>query len=471
MPDGRVQWIDTTNEVVHIVRGGHKFVAPMTEVDSDARHPGVRVHFDIDRSDGIDAAASVRLREGTRSNRRQRRFGDLTGARQPGAKVKSTSSLLGVDVTTQPYRVAETWVAALADGDTDGALSLYGAGAVVHTEGGDLTGHAHLRSFLADQQPRNVDTGDVGLHGHDETVEVIWPSATSFGSGPPADGAKTLLRVDHGHIVEHWDRTEPAFESEDADDDFTLVVDGQISTSDRAYVDEHMHRFGARLSSPPLFSRIKIDITPNASHDRSVSASATIDLGGRLLRAQVGATTLTEAVDGLFGRLVGQHERLDRGGRSPIGMPSEPGSWRHGNRPTTRPDYYDRPVAERELVRHKTYASDELTIEEALWDMEILDYDFFLFTELGSGNDCLLMGRADGAALQCLTGALELDAGPDVEVIPTEAPTLAVRDAIERLEASAEPHLFFRSAGTGRGNVVYRRYDGHYGMITPADDR
>ena len=478
MPDGRVQWIDEANSAVHIVLRGREYIAPMSEVESEARHAGVRVHFDIDHRDGVDAAASVRLRTGTRSNRRQRRFGDLTGARQPGAKVKSTSNLLGVDVTTQPYRVAETWAAALADGDVDGAVSLYGAEAVVHTEAGDLKGRPHLRSFIADGLPTDLQVEAVELRGHDEVIEVAWPPATRFGMGTPVgDDAVTLLRVDHGHIVEQWDRVPPRAEDDEPTDDFTVVIDGPISSSDQAYLDKQKHRFVARLATPPLFSRIKVDIVPGPRRDRPVNASATVDLGGHLLRAHIGAPSLTEAVDGLFDRLISQYERIDQGGRSPIGVPADPGAWRHGNRPTARPDYYDRAVDERELVRHKTYASDELTIEEALWDMEILDYDFFLFPELGSGEDCLVDRRADGVALQCVSGADKIDGkdtieavGHDLEFIAPPAPTLTVSGAIERLDAGDEPHVFFRASASGRGNVVYRRFDGHYGLITPADD-
>jgi hypothetical protein len=40
--------------------------------------------------------------------------------------------------------------------------------------------------------------------------------------------------------------------------------------------------------------------------------------------------------------------------------------------------------------------------------------------------------------------------------------------AIDRLELSGEPFAFFRDPGSGRGHVVYHRYDGHYGLITPA---
>ena len=38
-----------------------------------------------------------------------------------------------------------------------------------------------------------------------------------------------------------------------------------------------------------------------------------------------------------------------------------------------------------------------------------------------------------------------------------------------RLEALGQPFLFFLSSETGRGNLIYHRYDGHYGLIEPAD--
>jgi hypothetical protein len=41
--------------------------------------------------------------------------------------------------------------------------------------------------------------------------------------------------------------------------------------------------------------------------------------------------------------------------------------------------------------------------------------------------------------------------------------------AIARLEAAGQPFLFFVNAETGRGNLIYHRYDGHYGLIGPAD--
>ena len=48
------------------------------------------------------------------------------------------------------------------------------------------------------------------------------------------------------------------------------------------------------------------------------------------------------------------------------------------------------------------------------------------------------------------------------------APRLAVHEAIARLEALGQPFLFFVNSQTSRGNLIYHRYNGHYGLITPA---
>jgi hypothetical protein len=43
---------------------------------------------------------------------------------------------------------------------------------------------------------------------------------------------------------------------------------------------------------------------------------------------------------------------------------------------------------------------------------------------------------------------------------------MSLRSALERLELSGAAFVFFVDEATGRGAVVYRRYDGHYGLIT-----
>jgi|GEM_PF-3481641 len=51
------------------------------------------------------------------------------------------------------------------------------------------------------------------------------------------------------------------------------------------------------------------------------------------------------------------------------------------------------------------------------------------------------------------------------------AAVLSLAEAKERLDLTGQPFLFFADPATGHGNVLYHRYDGHYGLITPADAR
>ncbi|HMQ26855.1 MAG TPA: sigma 54 modulation/S30EA ribosomal C-terminal domain-containing protein [Acidimicrobiales bacterium] len=47
-------------------------------------------------------------------------------------------------------------------------------------------------------------------------------------------------------------------------------------------------------------------------------------------------------------------------------------------------------------------------------------------------------------------------------------PECSVTEATEQLDVDVLPFVFHLDPATGRGSVVYRRFDGHYGCITPA---
>lgn len=56
-----------------------------------------------------------------------------------------------------------------------------------------------------------------------------------------------------------------------------------------------------------------------------------------------------------------------------------------------------------------------------------------------------------------------------VAEMQTNLPTLAVSDAVMRLELGDLPALMFRNAGHGGLNMVYRRKDGNIGWVDPED--
>ncbi|WP_166350566.1 ribosome hibernation promotion factor [Phytoactinopolyspora limicola] len=228
-------------------------------------------------------------------------------------------------------------------------------------------------------------------------------------------------------------------------------------------------------SEPILHARIRFSgVDPRQG--RSVTVQVNLDVNGRLLRAQVSADTPFAAIDLVEDRLrrglarMARHWEARRGGTPRGGT----GEWRHQATPTNRPPYYPRPVGERRVITHKTYAPARITPADAALDMDQMDYDFYLFTDADTGQDGIVYragatgyrlayvdpGDAGDAAQPVLPAALTLS--------PHPAPVLSDDEARHRLDLTRQLFVFYADDAVGRGRVVYRRYDGHYGLITPA---
>ena len=253
-----------------------------------------------------------------------------------------------------------------------------------------------------------------------------------------------------------------------------VVARGRRSAVARSYADQKVRRVIEAIGSPVLHARVTLAVAPDPALDRPARAQATLDVNGRLVRAHGAAKTLHEAVDLLEPRLRARAthaaERVRTLHQRP---PATPGEWRHGQALGDRPSWYDRPREEREVVRRKTFALDDLTIDEAAFDMDLLDLDFYLFHELPTGGDAVLHRRPDGRLGLRRGLPVDLPAGAEAVTVvlePGAAPVLTLGEATEWLEAAGEPFVFFRDHETGRASVIYRRYDGHYGLITPADE-
>jgi ribosome-associated translation inhibitor RaiA len=141
-----------------------------------------------------------------------------------------------------------------------------------------------------------------------------------------------------------------------------------------------------------LFARVKLTKHPDPAVQWPVVAQANVDVNGRLVRAQVEGYTLRDAVDRLEARLRHKLERIAehweaRRGEIPVAAPHE---WRHESEPTHRPSYFPRPVDERRIIRHKAFTLATCTVEEAALEMDMLDYDFHLFTEEGTHQDSVI---------------------------------------------------------------------------------
>lgn len=476
MPDGVVQWFDPSSGEATIVRAGRVFRARVADLEAVARRAGAHVHFDVRREQGVETAVEVQLRPGARASHRHHRFGALTGARGPDTKgplpYAHVNPELARSGVMHPLEVVRAWATSLSGGDAAGASALYAPDAVLHVGEEPVTGRSALQAWL-EASPLLGAGRRAAVRGADGEAIVTWAP-----SGPDERAVSVRCRFAHGELTEQWVEEGRPPEApaviETAAGALTIVMSavGDVGEDAKAYAQDRVARLLEMLREPVLFARVKLAKEADPARDRRAVAQATLDVNGDLVRAHVAAHTMPEAVDRLQGRLRdlldhrAQHrERLARS-RSV----AEPGEWRHGDPPAARPAYFERPLEERQLVRHKTFAVDELTPDEALFDMEQLDFDFYLFVDLASGADAMIERSVDGSYVLERLVAVDVDPGPTavlLKVPGTAAPVLTVDEAIERLNAGGEPHVFFANAATGRGNVLYRRYDGHYGLIVP----
>jgi ribosome-associated translation inhibitor RaiA len=219
-------------------------------------------------------------------------------------------------------------------------------------------------------------------------------------------------------------------------------------------------------------AHVVVAVHRDPAHERPSSVEVDVDVNGELVRAHAAAPELNMAADlveqRLRRRLVQLRDRM-RTRKRWIGVSTEH-EWRHGELPRHPLPYYPRPATARQIVRRKTLAIEPVTVDEAAYDMELLDHDFYLFTDAQTGADAVIYRRPDGG--YGVYGEVEtpvLEASPVLKRHGTP-PTLSEREARERLDVGGERFVFYRDPVSGRGRVLYRRYDGHYGLILAAGD-
>ncbi|MDH3299431.1 MAG: sigma 54 modulation/S30EA ribosomal C-terminal domain-containing protein [Acidimicrobiia bacterium] len=472
MPAGRVKRIDKQRNVVYIVRRGHTLAAPLSEVEPKARVPNARVEFRLVRDHGDVSAADVRLRRGTRTNRRQRRFGDLTGARLPGAKVATTAThRLGIDASSPPFQVVEAWLDAMSDWDVDGAAALYRPDAVLHAPDGDVTGRNRLRAALEQSPLAGLDPDAAEVYGLGRYVRVDCP----------VDGVDhgASFVVERGEIIEQWVDLEPDREGEAETEKappFQLAIRGAVRADARRYARTRVDHLIDTVGRPVRFVRVKLTAVDNPANERSAMAEIVLDLDRTIVRAHADARTFTEAVDRAVDRIQVRirHERSRRKARQRGREATDESPISLSLTATTGPEPGAATPERPEIVRHRSFAPDSLTIDEAAWDLGMLDYNFLLFVEAETGDDAVLSTADDDSLViqfrhpvdngraDCMTDVLTAEGPP---------PSLRPSEAIELLANTGSRFVFFVDPASGRGNIVYRRHDGHYGLIIPADEK
>jgi len=99
--------------------------------------------------------------------------------------------------------------------------------------------------------------------------------------------------------------------------------------------------------------------------------------------------------------------------------------------------------------------------------MDLMDYRAHLFTDATTETDAVVYraGPTGYRLLRLFPADVPLGAGVAIAVDPHPAPVLGLTDAVARLDTGKLGHLFFADRETGRGRLMYRRFDHRYGLI------
>lgn len=182
-----------------------------------------------------------------------------------------------------------------------------------------------------------------------------------------------------------------------------IVVNGrnsEISERFREHVEEKLLRVG-KYDTRQKIHRIEVEVTHEKNprqHDTAARVEMTLRSRGPAVRAEAVSTDQHSALDAAIDKLESRlrrtvdRGRIHRGHRAPASLSSSSvitqASEVPSEEPDESPDGHSGPIAvEGEcplVVREKTHDARPMTLEQAMYEMELVGHDFYLFMEKDS---------------------------------------------------------------------------------------
>ena len=349
------------------------------------------------------------------------------------------------DVTPSPREVAQRWTHLLREQDAASLGDLYEVGAALHLADEVVLGPENIAAALLSGS-RLPDTEFGVSGGRHGMITLTWGTA----DGPRHE--TTRFRVRGGKIVEQWVGERHSSAGRLATVPMNMSTSGDVTPEEHDLVWDMVDKVVSIRTEPVIHVDVRLTNRAGSGRPDAVSLRVIIGLPGSSVRSNAEAGDVRSAAAGVESRLKqALQRRAECRSRSQGSRTAEPPT-RDELGPHPRATN-ERPPTEREVVRHKTVSPGPSTLEEAAFDLVTMGYDFFLYVDVGTGRDALVVRTDDGDFVE-----------------HTDPPVGSVASARERLDAGNEPLVFFSDEVTGRGHVLYRRHDGHYGLIVPADD-
>lgn len=336
-----------------------------------------------------------------------------------------------------PREVAKQWVRLVGARDANALFDLYEVGAALHTAdsivlGREQIAEAMLAMSASPEAEATIDGNQGGM------VTLTWPSATN-------DRAEsTRLRVRRGKIVEQWIGERHSRTGQLAAVPIEMSTSGDVSPEEHDLVWDMVDDLVSLRDEKA--SHISVRLSRQAKRGpNTVELRVNMTLSGGSVRATERGSDVRSVAIIVEQRL---KQALHRRVEKRFDSHQQPAN----ERPLPGAVDTTKPRTEREIVRHKTVSPAPSTLEEATFDLVSMDYDFYLYVDLESNRDAVVAKSGDSFTNH---------------IGPSRASLASARD---RLHVGNEPFVFFEDEDTHRGHVLYRRFDGHFGLIVPADD-
>ncbi|MEV0295433.1 sigma 54 modulation/S30EA ribosomal C-terminal domain-containing protein [Nocardia sp. NPDC050710] len=244
-----------------------------------------------------------------------------------------------------------------------------------------------------------------------------------------------------------------------ADPDLAVTTRGAVPPAD---VTRAVRAIGRVLRRHHLNVPARVRVTAPEDIDQPTLVQANIRMHDTPTRVQVtgprgfAVTFAVERLDRQITRLAANQSRAwPDPARPPLAAVTEP----------------------RPIIRRKECALLTGTPAEAAAVMDAMDYDAYLFTDAETGEDAIVhWADAIGVVLARQRSTIPPATRPDqpltthslpMLVQPAPTPNLTEDEAATWLCRAGLPFLFFTDEQTGRGALLYRRYDGNLTVVVP----
>ncbi|MFC3435208.1 sigma 54 modulation/S30EA ribosomal C-terminal domain-containing protein [Nocardia seriolae] len=215
-------------------------------------------------------------------------------------------------------------------------------------------------------------------------------------------------------------------------------------------VDTAARRFG-------ITGRVRVRITALDVADGPLLIQINLDASGRAVRTQ----TVTAGHHNILAAIVRLDQQINA-----ARTPWRPRRWPDPARPPLSTPGPGR------IVRHKPVHLHGITPEQAAHELDLSDYDAHMFLDSDTGEDAIVY-RAGPSGLKiarqvCGRPPACVSEGGPFTMNPRPVAEIGAAEAHSRICDYGLPFVFFTDPDTGRGQLLYRRYDNDLTLLTPA---